>query len=108
MLPNGYLIPCTAIMDELMDHYRASIVLCTATQPSLDKFFSAGRKIIELCPRMEEQFRFFKRNSFCSLGKISEDALAERLEKENQALCIVNTRKRAQLLFGKLKGEGVW
>ena len=108
MLPNDYLIPCTAIMEEMMDHYRASIVLCTATQPSLDKFFSAERKITELCPRMEEQFRFFKRNSFCPLGRISEDALAERLEKENQALCIVNTRKRAQLLFGKLKGEGVY
>ena len=39
MLPNDYLKPCIAMMEELINNYRASIVLCTATQPALTSFF---------------------------------------------------------------------
>lgn len=39
MLPMDYLKPCTAMLQELVDGYRTSIVLCTATQPTLDAFF---------------------------------------------------------------------
>ena len=39
MLPMDYLIPCTAMLQELVQNYKTSIVLCTATQPSLDNFF---------------------------------------------------------------------
>lgn len=34
--------------------------------------------------------------------------MAERLKKEQRALCIVNTRKRAQELYQLLKSEGVY
>ena len=40
MLPPDYLKPCIAMMEELVDLYRSSIVLCTATQPALNSFFS--------------------------------------------------------------------
>ena len=39
MLPNDYLKPCIAAMEELIKRYRASIVLCTATQPALEPIF---------------------------------------------------------------------
>ena len=51
--------------------------------------------IKELCPRMEEQFLFFKRVNYQNLGRIREDDLLEKLKKENNALCIVNTKKAA-------------
>ncbi|MCB6608533.1 CRISPR-associated helicase Cas3' [[Clostridium] symbiosum] len=108
MLPNDYLLPCIAAMEELIRHYESSIVLCTATQPSLKPFFPEDLHYTELCPRMEEQFRFFKRASFKNLGKIPEDELLERLRTEEQALCILNTKNNVQKLYEKIKGEGVY
>ncbi len=108
MLPNDYLLPCIAAMEELIRHYRSSIVLCTATQPSLKMFFPEDMQHLELCPRMEEQFRFFKRASFQNLGKITEERLIERLRTEHQALCILNTKNNVQKLYEKIKGEGVY
>ena len=106
MLPNDYLKPCIAAMEELIRHYESSIVLCTATQPSLKPFFPEDLHHTELCPRMEEQFRFFKRASFKNLGKIAEDELVERLRTEEQALCILNTKNNVQKLYEKIEGEG--
>lgn len=108
MLPNDYLKPCIAAMEELIRHYQSSIVLCTATQPSLRAFFSPDMDCLELCPRMEEQFRFFKRSTLKDLGRISEEELLERLKVENQALCILNTKKGVRKVYEELKGEGVY
>lgn len=108
MLPNDYLKPCVAMMKELISNYRASIVLCTATQPALAGFFGNEIRATELCPRMEEQFRFFERVTYQNIGLVTEEELAERLKQENQVLCIVNTRKRAQALYQKLRGDGVF
>ena len=108
MLPTDYLKPCIAVMEELAANFLSSIVLCTATQPALSPFFQREMPVTELCPRVEEQFRFFERVTFQNVGTISEDELIEKLQKEEQALCIVNTKKRAQRLYQKMKGEGVF
>ncbi len=108
MVPTDYLKPCIAVMEELAANFRSSIVLCTATQPALSPFFQRKMPVTELCPRVEEQFRFFERVTFQNIGTISEDELIEKLQKEEQALCIVNTKKRAQRLYQKMKGEGVF
>ena len=108
MLPMDYLIPCTAMLQELVQNYKTSIVLCTATQPSLDNFFGQIENFVELCPRMEEQFLFFKRVNYQNLGRIREDDLLEKLKKENNALCIVNTKKAAQMIYKELQGEGIY
>lgn len=108
MLPNDYLKPCLAMMEELKERYRSSLVLCTATQPALEDFFQSDRNITELCPRREEQFRFFKREHFENIGTVTEEDLLERLRQETQVLCIVNTKKRAQRLYKQLRGEGVY
>ena len=105
MLPNDFLKPCISMMEELIINYKASIVLCTATQPALQQFFSERISPVELCPRIDEQFSFFKRVSFNNIGTITEEDLISRLHDEHQALCIVNTRKRAQSLYFKLKEE---
>ena len=108
MLPMDYLKPCVMMMEELVRNYQSSIVLCTATQPALASFFQDGEKIFELCPRMEEQFRFFERAKFENIGKVTEEELRERISQDQQTLCIVNTRKRAQSLYRSLAGEGVY
>ena len=82
--------------------------MCTATQPALEPFFKDIKHITELCPRTEEQFEFFKRVQFENAGKLSEKILKERLIKEKQALCIVNTKKKAQEIYNAIKDEGVY
>ena len=108
MLPADYLKPCIAMIEELVSSFGVSAVLCTATQPALQPFFQSGISAYELCPRMEEQFAFFKRTTFQNLDKISEEDLIEKLSGEYQALCIVNTKKKAQALYKALKGQGVF
>lgn len=108
MLPLEYLKPCIAMMENLMDFYRTSIVLCTATQPALDSIFDQHRRYIELCPNINEQFEFFKRVIYENLGIIEFDALIERLKNEKRVLCIVNTKKSAQQLYEQLSGDGVY
>lgn len=108
MLPPDYLKPCLAAMEELVDRFQCSIVLCTATQPALTSFFRTDRKITELCPRVQEQFRFFERVTIQNMGTVTEEELMEKLSVEKQALCIVNTKKKAQRIFHKLEGDGVY
>lgn len=108
MLPAGYLKPCIAAMEELLRNYECTLVLCTATQPSLDGLFTDGTEITELCPRMEQQFDFFKRVTVQKIGKIEEERLVSLLEKENQALCILNTKKNAQKVYQLMSGDGVY
>lgn len=108
MLPTDYLKPCLSMIQELTESYGASVVLCTATQPALDQFFPHAEEIVELCPRMEEQFRFFARVTYQNIGVVSKVSLTERLAEEQSVLCIVNTKKEAQELYHMLEGEGVY
>ena len=108
MLPNEYLKPCIAMIEELINHYGASAVLCTATQPALKSFFQSKISATKLCPRINEQFDFFKRTQFENIGIVTEDFLISKLREEYQTLCIVNTKKRAQTIYKELKEDGVY
>ena len=94
MLPNDYLKPCVAMMKELISNYRASIVLCTATQPALAGFFGNEIRATELCPRMEEQFRFFERVTYQNIGLVTEEELAERL-KQKIRYCVLSIPEKS-------------
>ncbi len=108
MLPTNYLKPCMAMIEELLQQYRTSVVLCTATQPALQQFLPEKYVARELCPRRDEQFRFFERVTYQDIDTVTEEEMAEKLQQEWHALCIVNTRKRAQRLYERLQGEGVY
>lgn len=109
MLPLDYLTPCLKAITQLLLHYHCSAVLCTATQPALKNMLDADvlKTSQELCPDVEEQFRFFKRVQFKNLGTATKEELVQRLENEKQALCIVNTRKEAQDIYKELEQSGV-
>lgn len=108
MLPTDYLKPCIYMISELVKRYRSSIVLCTATQPALDSLFPEQTQIMELCPRMQEQFGYFKRVKYNNIGTITKDKLSSMLKDEECALCIVNTKRMAQDIYKKLCGTGVF
>ena len=84
-------------------------LLCFVQQRSQHfRIFPENWEPVELCPCMEEQFRFFKRTRFEDIGTVTEEELEEKLLNETQALCIVNTKKRAQRIYNAIKGDGVF
>ncbi|AGA59290.1 CRISPR-associated helicase Cas3/CRISPR-associated endonuclease Cas3-HD [Thermobacillus composti KWC4] len=101
-LPRGYLEPCLRALEELVEGYGCSVVLCTATHPSWEKL---GRRVKEIMdePTPSELERVFKRTAVELRGKpyepVRDSTLAEWLLDEHQALCIVNTRRHAKKLL---------
>ena len=109
MLPLPYLRPCVWAMAQLAAHYGVSAVLCTATQPALGPLlreFAPELSIEELCPMAAEDWDAFRRVTFRRAGKLTWDALAGQLQEQDQVLCVVNSRKAAQIVFHGLIGEG--
>lgn len=109
MIPTGHLRPCVAGIAQLVEHYGATAVLCTATQPSLGDLFreyANGRESRELCPGIQKAYDQFRRVSFVRGGKKTWEEVAGELADRTQVLCIVNSRKAAQEIYEKLPGEG--
>lgn len=105
MLPVNYLKPCIQAISELVCNYHSTAVLCTATQPSLQQFFPEQIRISEICPDVIDQYEFFKRTILKNEGEITEEELVSRLKKQNQSLCILNSRKRVQKIYDSLQEE---
>ena len=111
MLPVPYLRPCVCAIAQLVKDYGASAVLCTATQPALDGIFREflpDRPAVELCPRKMFHQEIFQRVTFRREGKLSWETVAERIGGQKQALCVVNSRKSAQTVYGLLDKEGAF
>ena len=106
MLPREFLKPCMYAVDELVQNYGTTAVICTATQPPLQQFFPSATQFIELTDDPLELFNFYKRVTVENLGEISDEELSERINQQPQALCIVNTKKHAAALFGNLQAKG--
>lgn len=105
MIPTAHLRPCVAGISQLVAHYGATAVLCTATQPSLGDLFRQyveNLPVRELCPNVTEQYRRFRRVSFGQGGKKTYEEVAAELSDQSQVLCIVNSRKAAQEIYGCL------
>lgn len=108
MLPLCHLRPCVAAMASLAEQFRSTLVLCTATQPSLGDLlhtYAPSCPVTELCPQTAEEYDSFRRMTFRQEGILEDDALAKRLSEHRQVLCIVNSRKAAQSIFARLPQE---
>lgn len=100
--PLHLLRPCVTLLDELALNYRASLVLCTATQPALtvEKGFKGGfEHVRELAPDPPALYRRLRRVTVRHAGMLDDQDLAERLRQYEQVLCIVNNRRHARHLF---------
>ena len=109
MLPVPYLRPCVNAIAELVQHYGATAVLCTATQPALEGLmaqYAPAMKATELCPGTAALFEAFRRTRIVRDGVLTQDALAAGLSQREQALCIVNLRRTAREVFALLPEEG--
>ncbi|MDY3821844.1 MAG: CRISPR-associated helicase Cas3' [Eubacteriales bacterium] len=111
MLPTCHLQPCVGAIAELVRHFGATAVLCTATQPVLGdifKRFGWSENIPELCPGTQALYEKFRRVSFRNAGELSNEMLAGELKNSRQALCIVNSRRAAQEIYDILPKEGTY
>ncbi len=109
MLPGEHLRPCVSAIAQLVRHYGATAVLCTATQPALNDLFAqytGGLPIRELCHDPAALYDRLRRVTFRDVGTVTTEALADQLAELPQVLCVVNSRKAARTLFDLLPPEG--
>ncbi len=107
-LPMDLLRPCVTLIDELALNYRASLVLCTATQPALGKeqgFKDGLENVRELAPHPRQLYRDLRRVRVRHVGILSDRALAEHMREREQVLCIVNNRRHARHLFDAIADQ---
>lgn len=101
-LPVDYLKPCLRALQELTTNYGASIVICTATQPAIEKRegFEIGlQKPFEIMQNPVELYDQLQRVHVEDIGNQNDEELCRRMQAELQVLCIVNTRLHAKKLF---------
>lgn len=107
-LPVQYLTPCLRTLEQLSTHYHTTVVLCTATQPAVDKTeqFTIGlENITEIISNTSELFASLKRVNVRYRGSLDDSTIVSEISSTQQALCIVNTRKHAQTLYQLLPGS---
>ena len=107
MLPLKYLTLFFSAIRELVDNKRYGItaILCTATQPSLEKFI--GRKPVELIPSDLSSDEIFRRYHIENIGDIKDIHLfCESIAMERQVLVVVNLKASAKDIYENLPEEG--
>ncbi len=108
-IPNDYLRPCVSAIAQLVEYYRTTAVLCTATQPALSPLFhelAPNLVIQEISPNPAALYETLRRTTLCDSGKLSVELLCEQLSSQEQVLCVVNRRKTAQDLYAALPPDG--
>ncbi len=106
MLPQPFLRPCLEAIRQLTTAYNVTFVLCTATQPALQRRenfpgldIDHGREMMRAPDELHKQL---KRVNVELAGKLSDEELAKRIAEHEQVLCIVNTRKHAKKIYKHL------
>jgi len=106
MIPTGFLKPCINALVELVSNYSTTIVLCTATQPAINKLLPPNfKQPLEIVNDPDELYRAFQRVKVHNLSSLADDVLAEQLLAENQVLCIVNSKKHARIVYEKIEDK---
>jgi CRISPR-associated endonuclease/helicase Cas3 len=101
-LPPNLLAPTLAALDELVRNYGATVVLCTATQPAVEKRqgFPIGlEQVRSIIDDPRELHEAMKRTCIELAGRLSDREVVQRLRGHRQVLCIVNSRRHAAELF---------
>lgn len=101
-IPVEKLKPCLEVIKELSLNYGVTSMLCTATQPAIgfsEQFESGLKDVAEIARDVPALFDALKRTEEFFIGELDEDAVASRLTKLDQVLCIVNTRQQALDIF---------
>ncbi len=108
MIPTQYMEPCVRALCELVKHYGCTVVLCTATQPALNNYFlDQGLVVQEIASNPSGLVEQLRRVTYKSLGQIGDEELIHKILENDQALCIVNSRKQARALYDMALSRGL-
>jgi CRISPR-associated helicase Cas3/CRISPR-associated endonuclease Cas3-HD len=105
MLPIQYLKPCLLAVAELVKNYGSTAILCTATQPSINRFLPEFIKPFEIMQDPKQLYKDFKKVSISKKGEMDDEILAREINGLEQVLCIVNTRTHAKEIFNRVNGN---
>ena len=103
-LPLHLLSPILDVLQELVDYYGTTVVLCTATQPALDEspYIKGLKNIKEIIPDPDKYFSILKRVDYhieARHEKWSWSRVAEEMRKYRQCMVVVNTKRDALKLL---------
>lgn len=111
-LPPEYLTPILATLRQLVESYGASIVLCTATQPTLHEKpagainFPELENVREIAPDPPALYARLRRTALevrSHDSPVTWPELSTELASARQVLCILDRRRYALELFQQLK-----
>ncbi len=111
-LPVDFLSPCLRALRELTANYGASVLLCTATQPAVQRRdgFPIGLPLdggSEIIPEPRPLYEALRRVKVEHAGTMADESLAAALRGAPQALAVVNTRRHARAVWALLGvGDG--
>jgi CRISPR-associated endonuclease/helicase Cas3 len=107
LMPVEYLKPILEAMRLLVQRYRTSFVICTATQPALEEKegfpglpLGSVREIVCDVPRLYEQLKRVEMAPVDTSVTKSWEEIADELSAFDRALCIVSDRKSCRELYG--------
>lgn len=111
-LPSRLLHPILRSLTSLVKDLGCTAVLCTATQPALDRRdgFTIGIPTQEITPIIQDEaalFRTLRRVEPENLGSLDDESLILHIRQHanNGCLIILNTTKAAQTLHEKLSAH---
>ena len=123
MLPPEYLKPILSTLESLTNDFGCSVVLCTATQPTLQGHIGSNPApndgggfnglpsdgVREIIANPLQLFERMKRTTVkCIPEKMSSwESVAERLLQYELVLCIVNTRKDCKALYDAMPSDTI-
>ena len=102
MLPVPYMRVVIQMLEALKDCFNCSLLLCSATQPRLARFFTTNPPT-EIISRIPELYRFFQRTTFVDDGEKDYEEIAVALDARKQALCICLTKAEAMEVYRKVQ-----
>lgn len=104
-LPRRLLLPTLRALECLLAA-GASVVLCTATQPALEKQdnFDGLPPAREIVTEPRALFAALSRVELVQHGELTTKTLAEALTESPQVMAIVDTRAQAAEIFSTLRG----
>lgn len=105
LLPTEWLTPCVEVINQLIRNYGVTLLLATATQPTLPGLLP----VTEIIPANLDLYGRLKRTEIHPPASMAHpenwDGIAEGLKRYDQVLCVVNTRRDCYDLY-KAMPEG--
>jgi len=103
MFPLHFTKPILHVLNELVDAFGCTVVLCTATQPSFNRVLPSTSRAVEIMDDPQKVYDSLKRVEVVNVGFLSDEKLIEAFGKNDQLLCIVNKKAHTEKLYRELK-----